>query len=81
MDNEDGISPTYKRWKEREDADRLASKIRRRTGRFFGFIVGFGVGIYFDFIGTGNSILGIIVGPFLIGGAFALLVTVLMFGI
>jgi hypothetical protein len=81
MSNDDEVARRIQRWKKGEESEKSARKILRRTARFYTFIIGFGVGIYFDFTGTDNSILGMIVGPFLIGGSFALLVTGLMFGI
>ena len=62
----------------REEA---ARKTLRQKIRNFAFIAGFVVGIYFDFTGKNNSILGDIVGPFIVGGAFALLSYAASFGL
>ena len=63
----------YERFVAREQAEKSAKKSLRRMFRNIGFVIGLAVGIYFDFTGSGNSILGIILGPFIIGIAFALL--------
>jgi len=70
------------RWKDNESAQKEGKKILRRTARFYSFILGCLVGIYFDFAGgSENSIFGMIAGPLVLGGAAAFLITVLMFGI
>lgn len=63
----------YERFIAREKAEKTARKSMRRLFRNVGFAIGFVLGIYFDITGSGNSILGIILGPFIIGVAFALL--------
>lgn len=80
MENEE-VTPNYKIWKEREEAQKLARKIFRRKVRFFAFIPGFIWGVVIDFSSSGNSILGILVGPFIIGVVFSLLSTFLLMGL
>ena len=81
MENEDAGARRFRRWKREEELEKSAKKTLRRAARFYTFILGFGYGIFMDITTTGNSILGIIVLPFMIGGVFALLVTALMFTI
>jgi hypothetical protein len=81
MSNEENESPSYTRWKARENSEKLGKRVFRRTIRFYAFLVGVGFGIFTIFTTSGNSILGILLLPIIIGGAFAFLVTVLMSGL
>ena len=79
MDKDEEIAKRVERFKAQERAEKDAKKVLRRTARYIGFLLGFGIGIYLDITTTGNSILGMIAGPFLIGGTFALMAMALMF--
>ena len=67
----------YERFIQREQAEKTAKKSIRRRFRNVGFVIGLVVGIYFDLTGSGNSILGILLGPFILGAAFAFISYVL----
>jgi hypothetical protein len=81
MDKDEEIAKRVERFKAQERAEKDAKKVLRRTARYVAFLLGFGIGIYTDFTTSGNSILGIIVFPFLLGGAFILPAMLLMFGL
>lgn len=77
MDN--GEVPSHiKRLQEYEALENAARKVKRRTARYIAFIPGFIWGVILDFTTTGNSIFGMIVGPFFVGIVFSFLVTLLM---